>query len=187
MLILLGILSFLRLMVVIFPFKSKFKDIVFIVRLMFGCWVAVITTSFAITMYIEIKQEIPTNFCSPFMDTSGSIHEIKYITLFVTTFQVSGIFALSIMNIILLKSLKEESTVRVSKVINKALLVQIFLVSGSNLICSVPSSSIFLASLSLSSYPINLLLYNPVSHNCAIKSFATIYHIMLVRSLTTRV
>ena len=117
--ILLGILSLSRLMVVIFPFKSKFKDMVFVVRLMFGCWVAVITTSLVITAYIVLNQEIPLIFCSPFMDTSGSIHEIKCITLFVTIFQVMEIFAISIMNIILLKSLKKETTVRVSKGINR--------------------------------------------------------------------
>ena len=161
--ILLGILSLSRLMVVIFPFKSKFKDMVFVVRLMFGCWVAVISASLVITAYFVLNQGIPSFFCSPFMDTSGSIHEIKYITLLVATFQVMGIIAISMMNIILLKSLKKETTVRVSKGINKAVLVQIFLVSGSNLICWVPSSSIFLATLFLSSYPINLLIWNTIA------------------------
>ena len=70
----------------------------------------------------------------------------------------------TIINVTLLKTLKETVVldINTSKKLNTIVLWQVFMVTGSNIICWLPASCTFLTSLFLSNYPIDLLLWNRI-------------------------
>ena len=99
------------------------------------------------------------------MDPTGSINEIKIITLFVTFLQLVSILFIILMNVILIRHLRNPkiNAVSASRRVNKFVLLQVIIVTGSNILCWLPSSCIFLVSLFLSSYTIHLLFWNTIA------------------------
>ena len=82
-----------RLMVVIFPLKTKFKSTKYVFRIIFStfglCALLVCIFSFIVQM---IYKTVPLNICSPFVNPSNSILLIKIITLFTNNSLQSKIF-----------------------------------------------------------------------------------------------
>ena len=84
---LLSVLSLARLMVVIYPFQSRFKSTNFVYKYTFGGFAITGALALVSCAKLQIKQSIPTILCSPFIDPKHSIHDIKFLTFFVASIQ----------------------------------------------------------------------------------------------------
>ena len=86
-----------KINVVVSPLRYEFRRIKFICRSIFISTMVAMTISIATTINIS-STVLPNNFCSPFMDASSSLNEIKGLTLFVALFQLVGISLMVIMS-----------------------------------------------------------------------------------------
>ena len=162
---LLSLLSFARYMVVVYPMESKFRSARFVCNsVCAGAGFSLLIT-FLFVIYLKFKQIIPTYLCSPFIDPSNSIAEIKFVTIGVAVLQMLTFCFIIIIYFQLLRfvlKLKQEMLVE-SKLMSRGLVMQILLVTASNLAGWFPSSLIFLISLLKSKYPVDLLIWTTIA------------------------
>ena len=113
---------------------------------------------------VHRKRRIPSNLCSPFIDPTDSLIEIKISTWLVTLFQWIYLSFIIFMNIILNNHLKLSLKVGIitSKIKSGTITMQFMLVTASNLICWLPSGIIYVTSLLVSKYPTDLLIWTTV-------------------------
>ena len=162
---LLSLLSFARYMVVVYPMESKFRSASFVCNCVFAGTGASLFITLYFAIYLNLKQIIPTQLCSPFIDPTDSIAIVRYVTIGVAVLQMSAFCFISIMYFQLLHliiKLKQEMLVE-SKLMSRGLVTQIFLITASNLAGWFPSSLIFLASLFKSKYPVELLIWTTIA------------------------
>ncbi len=129
-----------RLNVVLWPFspvlQTKTKALLLIC--ISGAVACLGSASLAIG-YFSVKPDIPTSLCLPFVDPRSSNSLVKYTTLGTAAFQtgisvfICIIYAILLQNVF--KSSEEMSKTRCTRQSNKGLVVQIFIVSMSNLFC----------------------------------------------------
>ena len=153
-------LSMARLMVIIFPFDTKFKSKSFVSKCLVVAFSIFATGTVIITLLLHIRGTIPSNLCLPFINPSDSVIEIKIATWLVLLFQCSAIALICLMYAILIKEvIKKLRELGQSRKLNKATILQLIILTGSNLICWLPSSITYLSSLHLSHYSTNLLVW----------------------------
>ena len=161
----LSLLSIARFMVVKYPLHSKFKTASFVLKCIF--WGSILITALVLSVIVIFvrKTVIPTNLCSPFIDPLDKIDEIKLITLFVALVQLFAFTFISSVYILLIKILKQNEGLfsMKSKKFDKNVLLQLILVTVSNLVGWFPSSVIFLSSLFLTKYPTDLLIWTTIT------------------------
>ena len=161
----LSLLSLARLMVVKYPFNSRFREVSFVFKCIFVVSISIITTSLSFLMIIRTGQRIPSNLCSPFIDPTDTVTEIKSITLLVALIQVIAFLFISTIYFFLIKTLRQTEEINLTKAnkINKNVIFQFLLVTVTNLIGWFPSSMIFVSSLFLGKYPTDLLIWTTVT------------------------
>ena len=155
-----SLLSLARLMVVKYPFISRFKSPVFVMRCI-GIG-GILNMSLAVTFVstFKIRFSVPTSLCSPFIDPSDSIFEIKILTMLVALLHLIVLSFIGTVYFFLFGFLKFTEISQISKKkTTKSMILQLILVTGSNLIGWFPSSIIFLSSLFLPKYPVVLLIW----------------------------
>lgn len=160
------ILSLSRLMVVVFPFNTQFKRTKFvgkclllicILSLLF-CVSVVLTANFAVEV-------LPSTLCIPFADPSDNVLLVTIFALFVGVTQCFTSIAIITMHCVLFSSvLKSDKNITKSKSddSNTALLVQLALLSTSNVLCWLPTSVVFLSALFITKYRTELLIWTIV-------------------------
>ena len=157
----LTLLSVARFMVVRYPFEYRFKSSSFVLRYIFhgSLFSVVITVSFVLRFVSN--QTSPSCMCSPFIDPSDSLPEIKIITLLVALVQVVAFIFISVFYLCLIKTLKErdEQSPVMSKTVNR---LQLIFSTASSLIGWLPSSIIFLSCLFLPTYPTALPMWTTI-------------------------
>ena len=109
---------------------------------------------------------IPSNLCSPFIDTTDPIVSTKKTTFSIAISQAVALIFISITYFQLLKYLKEyyQRNITSSKgAISKYLILQLIIVTASNLVCWILSSIIYLSTLFLSQYSTDLLMWTTIA------------------------
>ena len=130
---------------------------------MHGVTVCILIT-ISLTVMVHRKGRIPSNLCSPFIDPTDSLIEIKISTWLVKVFQWISLSFIIFMNIVLINHLKLSLAVGIiaSKIKSGTITIQSILVTASNLICWLPSSIIYVTSLIVSKYSTELLIWTTV-------------------------
>ena len=164
--ILLLFLSLSRLMIVIRPVNTKFKQLKFVVvTLGFLSMASFLFSVFISSTYINREKYIPTSLCLPFIDPTAHILMIKLLTWFVVITQTLTSLSILAMHILLIVKIRE-SEKKVTKLksgqSNVALIVQLLTITTSNIFCWFPANAIYVAAMFLSRYPTDLIIWMTV-------------------------
>ncbi len=165
----LNIFSLSRLQIVNHPLDTKFKETVFVLKCAFPAFCISALISIVLTLlttFLEEKTlntEMPMVICVPFADVSHKMILIKVTTFASVTLQVLSAVFITIVYTQLFLSLKASQAKLASSVSkqhsNKSLIVQIIIVTSSNILCWVPSSVIYLSSMFLPQHPLGLIYW----------------------------
>ncbi len=165
--LLLCFLAFTRFMVVIHPIDSDFRDTKFVMRHIISLILLALVVAAILTFISWIVYEnIPTPLCSPFLDPTDIMVTTKIFTWIVIIVQVASIVFIIIIYINLVKALKKsENNLQGStskQRSNTTIIIQILVVTVSNIICWIPSGVIYLVSMFMERYPIEMLVWTTV-------------------------
>ena len=148
-------------MIVIYPMNTVFKRTDFVIKLILIMYVVSFLSSLLATiLFKSIYKSLPISLCLLFVDPTNSIIMIKVITWFVIITQSATSIVIMIIHIILGKNFKESS-----KSIRKfnrsggsgiSLILQLSIITTSNVICWFPVNGIYITTRILSTYPIDL-------------------------------
>ena len=156
----LSLLSLARLMVVKYPFESRFKSPVFVLRCLVLGSISVISLAVTVLSTFKIRLRMPTSLCSPFIDPSDSVFEIKFLTMLVALLHLVSFSFIATVYFFLFELLRvSEISEVIKKKTTKNVIFQFVIVTGSNLIGWFPSSIIFLSSLTSPKYSVGLLIW----------------------------
>ena len=162
-------LSLSRLLIVIYPLDPQFKDINLVVKVIMSilCFTIMLASLFTSLMYYYYGQ-IPLSLCSPFVDPNNNVILIRSITWFTIILQLLSVASIiTIYTILFQKLFKSQKRIEISKLSKKksnfALLVHIFVVTSSNVICWIPSGIIYLSSMFKDEYPIEMIIWTTIS------------------------
>ena len=119
------------------------------------------------TGHATIHDEIPTTLCLPFIDPSDSQWFIKLITFITATIQLSSSLFIVVVYLLFVKILNNSSkylNCTISKKISRVgMIIQLYIVTSSNIICWIPANVIYLISLYMSQYSTNLLIWTAIA------------------------
>ena len=116
-------------------------------------------------LYKTTNSTLPPNLCLPFIDPTNSIIFIKILTMFIALFQILASIFICITYAFLFKNLYL-SDLNISKSNNrsyKGLMVQLFVVTVSNLISWIPSNIIYLSCLFISRYSTDSIIWTTIA------------------------
>ncbi len=171
----LGLLAQSRLSITRNPFESKFSETSFVLKVLsatFGTFllIAIILTvvESVVNCYV-LGAAIPLSVCSPFVDPQNQIVTIKVFTWTVIVFQHISVVFIIVIYIKLFVSLKK-SQEKVKDCVSKQqsttpLVVQIIIVTSSNIVCWIPCCVVYLLSMFLEQYPIRMMVWIIVAVN----------------------
>ncbi len=167
----LSIFSYQRLQIVRNPIETEYKRTPFLVKRLstIVAFVTILSTTLTCLTLVNVHlvdSPLPTSLCSPFVDPIGSLIAINVLLgltivwQFMCTVFISWNFYELIVSIHLSKQSTEHITSR--KASNVILVVQVILISLSNILCWIPSASVFVASSVMETYPIEMILWTTI-------------------------
>ena len=152
-----------RLMVVIYPVNTKFKQSEFATRTLAFLFLLSFLFSIFISSTYKLKEKyIPTSLCLPFIDPTQEVLMIKLITWFVVITQIlTSLLMLAMYILLVVKLRKSEKCVKSLKHNHSKtlLIVQLIAITLSNILCWFPANVIYVTSMFLSRYPIDLIIW----------------------------
>ena len=158
-------ISFFRTILVIFPLNVAIRNKYFIARTLGILFTMGSIISILIGLiYKKIYYSFPTSLCLPFIDPTHSVKLLQAVTVFVTTFQIISSLFICANYVILLTKLKssQRQQEKSSKKSLKSVISQLVVVTVSNLLCWLPSDIIYLSSLFISEYSIDLVIWTTI-------------------------
>ena len=154
--------SLARLMVVLSPVDSIFKETSFIRRCVIVLLLTLSLLSTLVAFLVWIIK-IPMILCSPLIDPTGSIVFVKIVTWLVMFVQCSSAIFMAIVNLCLFKQVqKSEKTVQEAKSKTQSFTFLIFQVSVFvcfSILTWIPNGTIFMVALFLERYPQEMLTW----------------------------
>ena len=164
--IILPLLSYLRYSVVAFPMKDggifSWK---MPVRNSFTCS-TVVTLSTAVSLGLSVKLfqfNIPTNLCMPFIYPNKFHTFVSTLTLIVVAFQTFASIFIFLFHWKLIQELKaSEKNLKNQKMKEsnrRFLLVQLFLMTFSNILCWYPANALYIFGMTMNTFPLNLIYW----------------------------
>ena len=165
--LLLSFLSLTRLLVTLHPLSTRFKGKWFTIKSLTSLVVCSLFFSICITLIFKITGNISTiSICLPFIDPTSSQFIIKLITWFVVISQLATSFVIMTIHICLLKELrKSQRNIQKSKSKEKSnlsLIIQLLIITVSNIVCWLPAACVYILAFFLSTYPIDLVIWTTV-------------------------
>ena len=161
----LALLALTRLMVVLNPLQTTFRSY----RHTFGYVVASYVLSILLTVIatLYLKEEIlPTNLCLPFIDPNNSIFTIKILVWSLICSQCVTSLVITVSHTMIIRTLNKNQekfgrNIR-SAGTNISLLIQLIVVTFSNVLCWVPANIIYIITMVSPTYPIDLVIWMTV-------------------------
>ena len=151
-------------MVVVHPLKSKFKEFLFVKRLL----VYLLLSSCCLTILIVliilfVDKSIGNNLCLPFIDQTGlSILTKVLIRIKVITESVNALIIMCIHIGIYTQKKKSSIKIRKSNQGKESLVIQLIFITVSNFMCWFPVNGIYIATMFLSSYSLDLIIWSTI-------------------------
>ena len=162
------VMSVTRLLAVMYPLDSKLKDtrlVIKYVSFIFGITFT-LACLFAGSMYNFYKQ-VPLSLYSPFVDSNKDVILIRIITWVKIIIQFASLLLIITVYGMLFKKLtlsKKKLKGMISKQkSHSALIIQIMIVIGSNIICWIPSGVIYIVSMLKDKYPIEMIVWTTIT------------------------
>ena len=160
-------MSLSRLMVTISPINTRFKETLFVIKslsILFSF--SVLSNIFITIIFKYMEEKSTTSLCLPFVDPTNSQVLIKLITWFTVTSQLTTSIGIMIMHILLVTEIKHTQNtfkkIKSKQDSNVALIIQLVLITTSNILCWFPSGCVYISAMFLSTYPINLIIWTTV-------------------------
>ena len=162
------LLALERLMVVLYPIKTKFKETKYVAKFIFFFWINCLTFNIIITVRKQvISEKLTNNICFPFIDPSSSIPLSKVIACFVIILQsLATLFTPLCYLMLILELLKSQGNVLFNtfNVQSKALLfVHLIVIVLPSMLSWTASSAIYLATMLGGRYPIDIIAWTVVA------------------------
>ena len=158
-------MSFTRLVVTISPLYTRFKETLFIVKSLSFLILFSIIFSTGIALLFKITEDnLTISLCLPFVDPTGSKLVIKFITWFSVLSQFATSVGIISMHFILVTEIRR-SQKNIQKSIHKSevpLLIQLVMITTSNILCWFPAGCVYISAMFLSAYPIDLVIWTTV-------------------------
>ena len=156
-------LSLARLNIVLYPMVSKFKDTQFVSKNLYSFFIFTFVTSLMVTLFTKfIHEKLPLTLCLPFLDPTCSFLTIKVITWCTVFTESFTSVVIIIMHFLLIIKVNESDknirSTRSSKLSNISLIIQLVIITVSNIICWFPANAIFVSAMFLSRYPTELVM-----------------------------
>ncbi len=155
-------LSTSRLMVVINPVDTEFKKTHFVICPLVFVFVLSVLVSGIVTFSVTVTTDaLSTSLCLPFIDPTNQILMIEVITWFVAVMQCLTSTSILLMHLLLVRAtIDSQRDIRISKsgeASKVVLVVQLCIITMSNILCWFPANGIYIAAMFLSSYPTELV------------------------------
>lgn len=112
----------------------------------------------------EKKNQMPSSACLLLGETFES-HTVKYATAMMAGLQIHSLVSIAFFYHGMLKALQQKNNSKNVQRSEKKVLVQSILVTATNALCWLPSSAIYIVSISSKSYPPDLLVWNAILVN----------------------
>ena len=162
--LLLIFLSISRLLVTIHPLNTRFKNKKFVIKslsFLLCCSLIFSTCITLIFMYTEIK--LTTSLCLPFVDPTGSQLIIKLLIWYTVMTQLVTVIGIMVLHIILVVELrKSQKNIEKSKPkqdSNVSLIIQLIMITISNILCWFPAGCVYTSAMFLTTYPVDLFIW----------------------------
>ena len=163
-------LSLSRMMVVIYPIDTRFKRTKFTIKclgcLAFACFMVSISTTLTTKL---TSAYLPTPICLPFFDPTYEIVVLLVLTWFITISQFVSAITIIVFHITLVFTLyKSQTNVNVTKAkqndtSNVFLVVQLVIITMSNVLCWFPADTIYILAMFMGEYPAELVIWTTVA------------------------
>ena len=161
----LSLLSVSRLMVVMHPVDSKYKRTKPVMTCILINYTVSGAVSLILTLVIKlVHTSVPTNLCLPLLDPTNSVLVISILTWFVVSSQLVTSVVILCTHILLVNKVYEsQKATRKSKSDdNTSLVVQLLVITLSNILCWLPVNTLYISAMFLSTYPVNLVSWSTV-------------------------
>ena len=160
-------LSWLKLIAVVNPLSIKWKDIRSIFKCLLTIVIIAMLIAIVLTFLMKFTQEkVPLNLCLPFVDPTNSVLLIKVIAWCVAVLQVIISVLILASHSFLVQTLRqyhmEMNSNKKKQHSNKTIIIQLALITVSNVICWIPTNIIYLTSFFLTRYPTDLVIWTTV-------------------------
>jgi len=161
---LLVFLSFSRLIVVVNPLKTSLKRTKTVLRYIFIFCTMTIgnTTVFVLPFWLR-KDPLPFNLCLPFVDPTGSVFMIRFITWFTVCTQTLSSAAIIIMHVILVRKLNRSKRllgdISSTKHSNVSVISQLLIITASNILCWFPVNMVYISAMFMTRYPSEMVIW----------------------------
>lgn len=166
--LLLSFSSLTRLMIVVHPFHTDFKETKYGMKILVSMTLVTLIITGCLTFASWVVYGyVPISLCSPFLDPTDVMVTTKIFTWLVFCVQVAAIIFVAIIYIILATEVKKSqqqlqgSTSQQRP--NTTIFVQIIVVTASNILCWIPSGVIYLISMFMERYPTEMLVWTTVA------------------------
>ncbi len=164
------LMSVCRLRIVKYPFRTKLKETKFVLKCLCAIFILALILSLCSTFATRAEntdRQLPVSMCSPFFDPLDRFMSTKVITWFVICLQLTVIITIMYLDAKLYTKLKfsqKQLHGSVSKVqSNFSVLNHLTTISASNILCWVPSHFIYLVTMFLHQYPMELMVWTSVA------------------------
>ena len=178
-----GLLSLIRLMVVIHPLDSKLRLLKWSARITIIVFISSLILAFFIVVMMRLQYgDLPFRLCSPFVDPTGEYSVIHALLFGVILLQISVCLLNVISYLTIFKVLRKSKITGsyASKEQNiKSLWIQFLVILSSNSLSWIVSSSIFLTALLKGKYHIGIMIWNTIGNGSVSSLINPIVSILL--------
>ena len=160
--LLLILLSLCRFLVVIHPVESRFKRSHFTSQCVCSIIVGTFVVSISLTNFLGFYlKSLPTSLCLPFVDPTHRNLVVKLLVWFNLFTQTTSSASVTVLHVMLVHSLlltqQQVTNSKTKQTSNTSLYVQLSMLSISCLCCSYSASGVFLSTLFLETYPMEMI------------------------------
>ena len=159
-----GIMTFVRLKVVIDPFQSRFLVSSFSFKHVLSVIVSISFTSVLLTnlnIFLSETKLLPNGLCSIFYDPMG--HMVNRVSaIILSLLQLITCCGVIWMYVVIYNKTRvsfTEQTSRVKKILQKKMIFKIVLITGSYIACWIPSGIIYMFFALGYKFPVDIILY----------------------------
>ena len=166
--IFLAYLSLCRLMIVVHPIISKFKKVSFVFKsLSIFALVSFLVSLVGTIVVRTVLLELPMSLCLPLVDPTGELVMLHVITGFAVASQTITSISIVFMHVHLVFSLsrqkQEMQGKRGKRTSSKGRVIQLIVLTTSNILCWYPANVIYLTAYFLPMYPTSLVIWSVVA------------------------
>ena len=163
----LALLAISRLMVVINPLHTTFKNCRYVLGYAFSICILSFMLTVVTTLSLKVKEEfLPTSLCLPFIDPTNSVSIINILIWSIIVSQCVTSLVIIVSHVLLIRRLsnhqeKLQRTVT-GDVYNISLPLQLIILTLSNILCWFPANTIYVITMIVPAYPIDLVIWMTV-------------------------